>query len=278
MHINACVLVMKHLLLKLLLFVSSIFFLASCSKEEIILPQVVDTSVTNVSYYSVNINVVLKYGNVDITKLGVEYFYGDKKYIKELVVNGSQNLIIDLDDLLPNQTYKYRVYIECSDKKIWSPESSFKTIEIPLGTINNLCYSNLSETGFTVKASYKTPDGFPKKELVFVVKEKETLGEGLTYRADSDSVIVTDLKPNTFYEVIAYLTNEGGTVESSVLPVQTLAGKGTWNYLFGDFKWRFFPVFISDEENNIYFGLGTNGGNPDSYRDWNKFDGEKKYL
>lgn len=268
---------MKHVGIKLIFIAVLIGLLLSCSKEkELILPRVVKSTVVNISYYSVDINIEVDYGNVDCSEIGIEYYSENKEDSKKNIVNHSNiEQKVELKGLAPNQIYKYRVYVKCEKQVIWSNEYSFKTMAIPQGIINRLSYSELSETGFTVKVSCTMPDGFPKQDLEFVIRELNAKDKVMKLRADGDSVKLEGLKPNTYYGVKALLTNEGGAVESSELLVQTLTGAGKWNYLFGDVAGRFFPVFISDEENNIYFGLGADGRKPGKLNDWNKFNGKK---
>ena len=66
---------MKHVGVKLIFVVVLIGLLLSCSKEkELILPRVVKSTAVNISYYSVDINIEVDYGNVDCSEIGIEYY------------------------------------------------------------------------------------------------------------------------------------------------------------------------------------------------------------
>lgn len=247
----------------------------SCSGDNESIPPVL-TSVTssNVSYYSADINIEIEQGKRPITLIGVEYSCDEKTQIKEAYLSDSNNATIQLDNLIPNKQYNYIVYLVYDNNKIWGLEQSFKTLVIPQGVIDKLEYSNLTETGFTIKAKCSAPADFPILDFKFKVTEIENEQNTLEVTTDRDIADIANLNPNTYYRVKAFLTNEGGTVESSDLIVQTLTLKGKWKSLFGDIKNRFFGVYITNN-NNLYFGLGTGFGTHEGYNDWNKFDGEK---
>ena len=192
----------------------------SFNTVEIVVPTIITSSVTGISYTSVTISGnVTSDGGASVTERGVVYSTSQNPTIDDSKVSSGSGLGLfncHLANLQDGVTYYVRAYAVNSKGTAYGEEKSFTTKAIVVPTIITSSATNISYTSATVGGNV-TDDGgasITERGIVYSTSQHPTIddskissGSGLgTYTCK-----LTELQDGVTYYVRAYAVNSKGT-------------------------------------------------------------------
>lgn len=152
--------------------------------------------------------------------------------IEENRMETDSTLVANLTDLLDDQTYYVKAYLEANDSVIYSPELTFlshSAVEIVEPTVSNI--SLVDESAYTMSASVVDDGGSPVIVKGFCWSDTEipTLENSVWITADENfsAVLQSFLTPGKTYSIRAFATNEAGLTGYSEVFTLTIKDEQT---------------------------------------------------
>ncbi|MFA6199765.1 MAG: M6 family metalloprotease domain-containing protein [Bacteroidales bacterium] len=183
-------------------------------------PTVTTNQATNIAQTTVTLNATITLGTETIITKSFKYKEGDNSDWISVTATGSTNLSVNLSNLNPETLYKYRALVTTATSDYYGDSVSFTTLShIPpmasSPTITNITQSSAQITG-TITSGTETivSKGFEWK-LSSSSNWTVINNESLLYQ-------LTDLSPNTSYDIRVFVTTSTNTIYGTIQSFTTL--------------------------------------------------------